>query len=124
MERILTLSHGNGEYVAVNVSGPTTTRHEMRRVLRDANAYLQRPSTTKNVALQLTDAVFGREDCAEIVDWVRGAEANLFRLAIVGATRHQHRLLKKGIRKLSDNFNSHFFDDWEAAKDWLIGRAR
>lgn len=121
MERILTLSHRNGDYVAVNVSGPTTTREELQRTLRDAYAYLGRPSATKNVALQVTDAVLDPQEHGEVVEWIRDVHHQVFRLAIVGATPRQRRRLRRGMRRLSVTLNSRFFADWEAAKDWLVG---
>ncbi len=124
MERILTLSHKSGDYVAVNVSGAARSKAEISRTLSRAETYLSRPSTTKNVALQLTDAVLDTEDYAEILKWIRGVQSNLFRLAIVGATHRQQRPLKKGMRQLQVTFNSRYFKDWEAAKDWLVGAIR
>lgn len=124
MERILTLSHKNGDYVAVNVSGPTTVRTELQDTLKDAAAYLNRPSTTKNVALQLTDAVLARDEYVEILEWISAIQRSVYRLAIVGTTRRQQRPLKRGIRQLSTAVNSRFFEDWEAAKDWLVGAIR
>lgn len=124
MERILTLSHKNGDYVTVNVSGSTTPRTEFRSTLKDAAVYLKRPSTTKNVALQLTDAALDHDDSREILDWIQAVRHSVYRLAIVGAARRTQRSLKREIRQLSPTVNSRFFEDWEAAKDWLVGAAR
>lgn len=121
MQRIMTIAHKGGEYVSINISAMTDNISEVWTTLEQATEYLAKPSATKNVAVQILDTQMGKTEYAKFLDWLSDVAANIYRLAIVGATRRDMRQLTKGIKALSQQPNYRFIYDWDSAKDWLVG---
>jgi len=120
-DRILILQHKGGEYIAINISSVKENREIIGETLNRAEEKLIKPSTTSNVALQVLDSRLSPIEIEKIVVWLQNEKLNIFRLAIIGAKFSERRLFNKFFKKHNNQRVWKFIDDWERAKDWLVG---
>jgi len=121
-DRILILQHRGGEYISLNISGLTSDREPIWETLDRAREKLKRPSTTSNVALQILDSNLTKDEIERITEWLKNMKSEIFRLAVIGATFRERRLMKKACGKADLHLNWTFLYDWDRAKDWLVGK--
>lgn len=78
-----------------------------------------RPSVTSSIGFVTDETTVTKEIVAEIADSLLNTKKVFLRVCFIGTDKKAERALKRALRERS--FALAFINDFEEAKDWLIG---
>lgn len=89
----------------------------LQKLKRDGEKFLL-PSKPGLIGFVMDETVIDQRVIDEIVNMLCNSQKRYMRVAFIGTNREIKKSLKKALK--TSEFMFHFFDDLEAAKEWLV----
>lgn len=115
---------GGGEIWFQHLDGMYSFTDEVMRKFIDDTLSITKPSAPSLIAVNLDETAVNEKIINLITDTYIKNTVYIYKVVFVGLDSHSQKLMKKAFKKREDEyqFGVNYVNDYEKAKEWLVGK--